>query len=189
MKILADLRLVPAGNPRDVGRARMGRDVMQQVKRLRARGITADVEALQMRLDDLAEIVDGLNVGDETAGLLMRTIGYALGDAVSLGAGERLPAEVEVERRVETHRNRGRTSREEAVADAKDKNADLKAWWEKRRHDGCSRNDLARLAQTALIDDRRPDSNVTRLSESRIKGLFSDWTKKARIGGLLEQRL
>ena len=91
-KTLASLRRIKAGNPRDEGRARMERKFKHVIEAMRLTGALRpgfvrdnETAGMRMHLDNIAEIIS-MNINDdEAAGLLMRTIGYALDRMFGLG--------------------------------------------------------------------------------------------------------
>jgi hypothetical protein len=95
MKTLRDLRRVGPVNPRVAGRARMDRGFEHAIEHMRLSGamtpcFVADNETavMRMHLDDIGGIIDEAIADDHKAGLLMRTIGYALDRASGLGRVE-----------------------------------------------------------------------------------------------------
>ena len=174
---LRSLRRVAAGNPRDAGRARMERGFKHAIEHMRwsgamPPGFVADNEnaLMRMHLDNIASIIDDAIGDDDRAGLLMRTIGYALDHMSGLGRiqGENEPRS-ELRARREKRRIPGLITGGESKADAEERHQAMKDVWRANREISGRK-----LATKICTGEFGP---VTDLSEERIRVLIYQWTK------------
>jgi hypothetical protein len=92
MSLGIKIRRTRASNPRDAGRARMERGLNHEVEAMRLTGAFSpgfvrdnEIAVMRMHLGDIASIIDETVADDNKAGLLLRTIGYALDGMFGLG--------------------------------------------------------------------------------------------------------
>ena len=177
MKTLRDLRRVGPVNRRVAGRARMDRGFKHAIEHMRLSGamtpgFVADNETavMRMHLDDIGGIIDEAIADDHKAGLLMRTIGYALDRASGLGRveGERQPGS-ELRARREKRRIPGLITGAENKADAQERHQAMKEVWRANRSEFSGR----KLAEKICAGEFGP---ITDLSEERVRALISQWT-------------
>jgi hypothetical protein len=177
MKTLRDLRRVGPVNPRVAGRARMDRGFRHAIEHMRLSGamtpgFVADNETavMRMHLDDIGSIIDATIADDDKAGLLMRTIGYALDSASGLGRmeGEHLPGS-ELRARRDKRRIPGLVTGAENEADAEERHQAMKEVCRANRSE-CSGRKLAKKICAGEF------GRITDLSEERVRALISQWT-------------
>jgi hypothetical protein len=185
------IKRIPAGNPRDVGRKRMERGFHDAFETMRISGAlkpgyVRDSQMFNMRLhlDEIASIVDEAIADDDEAGLLMRTIGYALDSMYGLGGIDR---SFEPERRLAEKAAAGKLGTQRGVATNKEKATSWHAiikpvWWEKRGKFPKSERRRRCLSQRRLAERIAADfeDKVDQLpGADQIEWTFKQWEKTA----------
>jgi hypothetical protein len=177
MKMVRGIHRVVPLPPRERGRVRMERGFKHAIEHMRLSGAMTpgfvmenEIAVMRMHLDDIDSIIEETIADDARAGLLMRSIGYALDCASGLGRieGDHPPAS-ELRARREKRRVPGLITGAENKADAEERHTALKSLWVKER--GLGRNELARK----IVDG--DFGFVTDLSEERIRSLFTEWKR------------